>query len=148
MHRPISKWWPIGLAIGAVALYAIGGGLVGSACDYYYCDLSLWNAGVAFCSLAAICSVAWLVMLVLWATRRNRTTPYNAQTVVLDSRNVPVQPVQMQSQQAHAEMEAEDKAQPVVQAQAVNGDGQGGRFCGQCGTQASTPFCSKCGTRV
>ncbi|KAK4974065.1 hypothetical protein LTR66_011103 [Elasticomyces elasticus] len=107
--------------------------------------------GVAFCSLAGICSIAWLVMLILWVTRRNKTIQGNATAGPFDNRIYTMQPTQMALQQPrYPTMQSQIKLKPdfAVQGQPVEGMNVGGRYCGQCGSEASTPFCSKCGSRI
>lgn len=141
-HRPVSKWWPIGLGLGAIVCYAVGGGCVGSACvdDGYgdlYCDTGLWAAGVAFCSIGAILSIAWLVMLILWAVRRNKTPPGVAQQVLMQSHAA------YQAQPVAAQHYA--KEGPTVSEHDVE---VGRQFCGKCGVTISTPFCQSCGAKA
>jgi hypothetical protein len=130
MATPISKWWPIYTGIKAVIFFIIGGALIGTFetsifCDDYGCygEPGLWAGGVAMCVLGAATTIAWVVLLVLYLTRRRKSpqqlNPSNPTTI---------QPT----------------PQPLVQELQTTTK-ETARFCGQCGSSVYTPFCSKCG---
>ncbi|RMZ91365.1 hypothetical protein DV736_g1387, partial [Chaetothyriales sp. CBS 134916] len=79
MHnqQPISKWWPIGLGITLIVLFAVGGGLISNSAytDGYfiYINTGMYYGGIAACVLGGCVSIAFIVMIILYFTRRNRS---------------------------------------------------------------------------
>jgi hypothetical protein len=166
---PISKWWPIGFFCGAVFFFVLGGGLLGAwsssvdcIYDYYsdYCggNDSEWNGGIACIAIGAILKFVFWVLLIIRCVQIRRTRApstivyVNAQanaeagTVqkpqpLANAYSVPQPNYTVQSAPeygvaaAHAEV-------PIVEKQALM------RYCGQCGTGTTTPFCSQCGSQV
>ncbi|GAB7348602.1 hypothetical protein MBLNU459_g6985t1 [Dothideomycetes sp. NU459] len=137
---PLNKFWPIGFGVAAIVLYAIGGGLIGSACnndDVFYCDLGLWQGGVALCCLAGIATLAWLILLIIYLTRRQRAGAGAgaARPGVGDTATSPPQPPVAPAAPAAA-----------IAEKAEGGQGAG-RFCGQCGGAVEARFCPNCGAQ-
>ena len=166
---PISKWWPIGFFCGAVFFFVLGGGLLGAwsssfdcIYDYYgdYCggNDGEWNGGIACIAIGAILKFVFWVLLIIRCVQIRRTRGpstivyVNAQanaeagTVqkpqpLANAYSVPQPNYTVQSAPeygvaaAHAEV-------PIVEKQALM------RYCGQCGTGTTTPFCSQCGSQV
>lgn len=140
-QHPISKWWPIGLGITSLLLYAIGGGLVGNSAYtdgyYIYLDTGKYYGGIALCALGSFAFIAFVVMLVLYFVRRNRIT-HQAETSHGD---VSYAGTQSSQQNVVAKPEA------VVMTNQINPQ-KGSKFCGNCGSFANGKFCAGCGATV
>jgi hypothetical protein len=146
---PLSKWWPIGVFCGAVFFFVLGGGLLGAG---------VLVGGIACIAIGAILKFVFWVLLIIHCVQIRRTRApstivyVNAQanaeagTVqkpqpLANAYSVPQPNYTVQSAPeygvaaAHAEV-------PIVEKQALM------RYCGQCGTGTTTPFCSQCGSQV
>jgi hypothetical protein len=140
-RRPISTWWPIGFGIGAIVLYAIGGGLIGAGPSLNYDDSGnsspsgTWAGGVAMCVLGALASIAWIVLLVLYLNRRQTPIYWSPAAGLVGRRDFPAQP------------NPQPQPHPVPQPESLHTKGDG-RFCGQCGNFSQTQFCPRCGASV
>lgn len=171
---PISKWWPIGCFCSSVFFFVLGGGLLGawssSLCSYGYggyggysdsCDGNSgeWNGGIACIAIGAILKFVFWVLLIIWCVQRRRArTPstivyVNAQANAEAGTFQKPQPVAtvysasqpnytVQPAPGYGVAAAHAEVPPVVEKQGVT------RYCGQCGTGTTTPFCSQCGSQV
>ena len=145
-QQPISKWWPIGLGIASVVLFAVGGGLVGSSAYtdgyYIYINTGMYYGGIAICALASFAFIAFIVMFILYFVRRNKTAQHveNGHGVVNYAQPQTAAPYQ---QPAMA------KPEPVVMTNMTNQMAQNEtKFCGNCGAAANSRFCVGCGATV
>ncbi|KAF1357021.1 hypothetical protein BDV97DRAFT_23710 [Delphinella strobiligena] len=162
--------WPISLAMISIFLYAIGGCLLGMPCSssYHYCNDVIWVGGLVLLLLAAIATIAWLVLLVLFLTNlierpkaMIRKEPTNIATPVLqvpvvDYPTVPASGLYSQSpilqqtcyQAANIKSGAGDHVVEILPPAPYQSRGDLGSICGMCGILVQTPFCSSCGTQI
>lgn len=163
----MSKWWPISFFIAAVIFFIIGGGLIGAwassatAYDsydsydsydytYYYSNSGEYYGALACFALGGICKfVAW-VLLIVWCVKRSRS-----RTVVVTQAYEPYQSygnnyAAPAAPQGYAPVPVPSPAPvpPYGNAQtAPNQTGGQMRYCTNCGTAVTTPFCSQCGIK-
>lgn len=79
----ISKWWPVGLFITSIILFAVGGGLIGGSLGssssyyygylYYYTNNSMFYAGLALIVIGGLVKISFLVALFLFCVQRRRS---------------------------------------------------------------------------
>lgn len=161
---PMSRWWPLGIFCSSVLFFVIGGGLLGAwsssfNCygyyDFCYGNAGEWNGGIACIVIGAILKLAFWVVLIVWCVQRRRSSApstivyVNAQAAAeagtvakpQPQANVysPPQPEYAGVQPVPQYVGAAQAQVPVAEKQAVT------RYCGQCGTGTTTPFCSQCG---
>jgi hypothetical protein len=170
-REPISRWWWISLLIGWLLFFIIGAGLIGAwssgsggGCSYnqfdgYYDNCysgnnGLFYGGVACFAIGGVIKLAYWIMLILWCVQRRR---YLAPVVYVNGpaaeAGKPYYPPQQQYEQpqmptpyAPVPSRSPDPNFAATQSPEVaNGDK---KFCGQCGTIATSQFCTQCGTRV
>jgi hypothetical protein len=150
--RPLNKWWPIGFAIASVVLYAIGGGLYGSACVtdgyYYYCSYGQWSGGIAMLSLGGITSTVAIILLIIYLIRRRNPTQYNS-GARLNNQNqfAPPPPVNIQSPRPAYQTYQPTKPEADIREMPHNQPMMEARYCGHCGTLVQSAFCPKCGAQ-
>jgi hypothetical protein len=167
---PISKWWPIGFFCGAVFFFVLGGSLIGaysSSADcaynynygeYCYGNTGEWDGGIACIAIGAILKFVFWVLLIIRCVQIRRTRAPSTIVYVNAQANAEAGTVQkpqpvanvysapqpnytVQSAPEYGVAVAHAEA-PLVEKQAVM------RYCGQCGTGTTTPFCSQCGSQV
>jgi hypothetical protein len=149
---PISKWWPIGFFCGFVFFFVLGGGLIGAG---------IFLGGIACIAIGAILKFVFWVLLIVWAVQRRRGRAAAPSTIVYVNAQANAEAGTVQKPQpiatTYSTPQQNYTVQPgteygiapaytgvpnVVEKQAVI------RYCGQCGTGNTTPFCSQCGSQV
>ena len=170
-HKAINKWWPIGLGISSILLFAIGGGLYGNCLytDGYdvYISLSRYYTGIALLCLGAVAFIAFIVMSIVWLSRRNKkhdaeSQPNFAPAAFRGSMAAPApaydtmvpnhmaQPVYQEPQKAMLKPESVVRANQVQVSPVISPvtTPSVGKFCGNCGTQTEHKYCTSCGAVV
>jgi len=164
---PISHWWPIGLFCSSVLFFVLGGGLLGAwsssvFCDGYYdiCygNVGEYNGGIACIAIGAILKFAFWVVLIVWCVQRRRS--HAPSTVVYVNAQAAAEAGTVAKPEPQATVYSVPQPEPVgiqhvpqygaaVLAQVPVAEKQAAvRYCGQCGTGTTTPFCSQCGSQV
>ncbi|KAL2174866.1 uncharacterized protein P884DRAFT_279796 [Thermothelomyces heterothallicus CBS 202.75] len=158
-----SKWWPLGFFIAAILLIIIGGALVGawtanaecSYDDYYYsCDHNtgmLWGAVACFVIGGLLKLTAW-ILLIVWCVKRSTRVPtsvsYSYQPLnyagpVPTAAPAPPAPLyQSGAPYQNAPPYQSAGAPPAPQQKDAV------RYCGQCGSGTTSPYCPQCGVKV
>lgn len=166
----VSARWPISLALTSIILYTISGCLLGMPCSvsYHCCNDVIWVGGLVLLLLAAIATIAWLVLLVLFLTNlikrpkaMIRKEPTDIATSVFqvpvgDCSPVPTpgpyfqSPVLQQTwyQATNLKSGAGDHMVEILPPAPYQFRGDLGSICGMCGILVQTPFCSHCGTQI
>jgi len=174
----MSRWWPIGFLLASIALFIIGGALFGawgsSTYCYYegyyeYCDgktAGLFYGGVACCVIGGILKLIFWITLFVWCARRRRSSTttvvqVNAAPVVTENKpsaNVSAQQTQIDPSAPQSTYYYPQSA-PTPAPTYTSVQSQGGmnvpelgnqptKYCGNCGTTATSPFCMKCGAQI
>jgi hypothetical protein len=157
---PISKWWPIGFFCGAVFFIILGGGLIGARRSnvYYGGNSGEWSGGIACLVIGLILKFVFWVLLIIRRVQIRRTrvpstivyanAQANAEAGTVQKPqplaniySVPQPNYTVQSAPGYG-VAAVHAEVPLVEKQALM------RYCGQCGTGTTTPFCSQCGFQV
>lgn len=157
---PISKWWPIGFFCSALFFFVLG---AWNNCDYYddYCfgNVDEWDGGIACIAISALLKLVFWVLLIIWCLQRRHALVQPTIVYVNAQSNAEAGTVQKTQPVATVYNAREPKyiVQPapecgvaaaqveiprIVEKQVVP------RYCGQCETCTTSPFCSRCGSQV
>ncbi|KUJ12845.1 uncharacterized protein LY89DRAFT_687791 [Mollisia scopiformis] len=161
----MSIWVPMGVLIAWICCFIIGGGLIGafesgSICienDEFtttcYGNTGEWYAGIAFIVIAVLLKFTFWVLLIVRCFQRRG---YVAVTTVVQNNNtihnetgMPLRQYEPQQEQQLPPGYATRPYQDVpLQSQYDTSKVGQMKYCGQCGTGNTTPYCSKCGGHV
>jgi hypothetical protein len=171
----LNKWWPIGVFIGAVVCFIIGGALMGAwvsssynDCSYssyyssYYSDYSCvttnmgeFYGAVAMFVIGGVLKLTAWILLIIFCVKRKR---YSHHTVTYVN-SPPVQQPQPFQQPYAASQPTNAPPQPVSPEMAgpflagtpppkeANATATASKYCGQCGTAVFSRFCPQCGAQ-
>jgi hypothetical protein len=137
--------------------------------NYYYCDgktAGLFYGGVACCVIAGILKLIFWITLFVWCARRRRlstTTVVQVNTAPVVTENKPS--TNVSTQQTEIDPSApqstyyypQSAPTPAPTYTSVQNPGgmnvpelgnQPMKYCGNCGTTATSPFCMKCGAQI
>jgi len=170
---PMSKWWPIGLFISWVIFVIIGGGLIGawnSNVQYgsYYGEygghvenMSQYYGAIACFAIGGILQLTFWIVLIVWRVQRRRSPPVVSTSVIYaNTPSAEAARADKISPNWQPPTEIYPAPQPTVPAPTYHTvQIPGGttapsaekqttmRYCGNCGTAITTPFCKQCGSR-
>ncbi|OAQ66340.1 double zinc ribbon domain-containing protein [Pochonia chlamydosporia 170] len=162
-RRGMSRWWPVSFFIAAVIFFIIGGGLMGAWAASYdswdgYYNNGNWYGAIACFVIASLLKLTAWILLIIWCVKGRRTqssttvTYVNVPPVNNTYTNVPLQAPQQQYAPQPYGAEPIKSATPAPVYQNVETVpmqyGETARYCGNCGTAATTPFCAHCGGKV
>jgi len=165
-RSPLSKWWVVGVFCSSVFFFVLGGGLLGAwsaslSCSYYdyicYGDLGEWNGGIACIAIGAILKFVFWVLLIVWCVQRRRSRAPSTVVYVNAQANAeagtvqkpqPVANVYSVPQRDYTVQPAPEYGVAAAQAGVPTEKQLATRYCGQCGSGTTTPFCAKCGSQV
>jgi hypothetical protein len=165
----MSRWYPLGFLLASIAFFILGGALFGawsSNNNCYYDTIQysticsgnngLFYGGAACCAIGGILKLLFWITLFLWCVRRRRgsmTTVVHVNSTVAGTGMAENKPsTNASSEQAPYYYPQSSTPAPTY----TSAPGQGGmtpdnqpmKYCGNCGTAATTPFCPKCGAQV
>lgn len=167
----MSRWWPIGFLLGSIVFFVVGGALFGAydndCLDNFDDDCnsnnSMFYGGVACCVIGGILKVIFWILLFVWCAQRRRSS---TTTVAVHVNTAPAgagmagntPSTNISSQQAPQPTYYYPQSPPTpapTYTSSVQSPGgttasekQIMKYCGNCGTAATTPFCSSCGVQV
>ncbi|GAB1317857.1 Zinc-ribbon domain-containing protein [Madurella fahalii] len=157
-----SKWWPISFFLAAVLFFIIGGGLLGGWTAHAYdcvdssyyssCssvgNLGMWYGAVACFAIGGICKLVAWILFIVWCVKRSareaRSIAYTYQPLAYA--NAPIAPTAAAPTYQNAP--PYQNAHVLTPARSKEPMEMGTRYCGQCGTGVTTPFCPHCGIQV
>ena len=157
----MSRWWPIGFLLGSIVFFVAGGALFGAYdndClddfnDDCYSKNSMLYGGVACCVIGGILKVIFWILLFVWCSQRRRSST----TTVAVPANIAPAGAGMAGNTPLTNISSQQAPQPTYYYPQSHLQSPGGttasekrimKYCGYCGTAATTPFCGNCGAQV
>ncbi|KAK4247532.1 hypothetical protein C7999DRAFT_41184 [Corynascus novoguineensis] len=162
-----SKWWPLGFFIAAILMFIIGGALVGAwsaSYDCYYsssyysssCDgnSGLLYGGAACFVIGGLLKLTAWILLIIWcvkrSTRNTTSISYNYQPLNYAGPAPTAAPVAPAAPAPLYQNGPAYQNAPPYQSAASPAPQQKTdlRYCGQCGSGTTSPYCPQCGIKV